>query len=119
MIRKYIDSGLITLGCTLMVASFFVFSTAKRDGQNFRNIVAQIKFLKNSVQTKMAGGVAWFTGEEEEKINAYGLGLTGSGSSARYLYLNKIEIISLDDSMIEFLPVKTFDKRVPPFDFIS
>ncbi|MBA2405434.1 MAG: hypothetical protein H0V66_11730 [Bdellovibrionales bacterium] len=60
--------------------------------------------MKNSVQTKMAGGVAWFTGEEEEKINAYGLGLTGSKSSARYLYLNKIEVISLDDSLIEFLP---------------
>ena len=104
MIRKYIDVGLITLGCTLMVASFFVFSTSKRDGQNFRNIVAQIKFLTNTVQTKMAGSVAWFTGEEEEKINAYGLGLTASSSSARYLYLDKIQIISLDDSLIEFLP---------------
>ena len=104
MIRKYIDVGLITLGCMLMVASFFVFSTAKRDGQNFRNIVAQIKFLTNTVQTKMAGSVAWFTGEEEQKINAYGLGLTASSSSARYLYLDKIQIISLDDSLIEFLP---------------
>lgn len=104
MIRKYIDNGLIVLGCTLMLASFFVFSTAKRDGQNFRNIVAQIKFLKNTVQTKMAGSVAWFTGEEEEKINAFGLGLTASSSSARYLYLDKIQIISLDDSLIEFLP---------------
>jgi hypothetical protein len=104
MIRKHIDKGLIALGCMLMVASFFVFSTAKRDGQNFRNLVAQIKFLKNTVQTKMTGSVVWFTGEEEEKINAFGLGLTGKGSSARYLYLNKIQIISLDDSLIEFLP---------------
>lgn len=104
MIRKHIDNGLIVLGCILMVASFLVFSTSKRDGQNFRNIVAQIKFLKNTVQTKMAGSVAWFTGEEEEKINAFGLGLTSAGSSARYLYLDKIQIISLDDSLIEFLP---------------
>lgn len=104
MIRKYIDIGLITLGCILILASFYVFSIGKREGQNFRNIVAQIKFLKDSVQTKMAGSVAWFKGEEEEKINAFGLGLTASGSAARYLYLNKIQIISLDDSLIEFLP---------------
>jgi len=104
MTRKHIDNALIGLGCMLIVASFLVFSSAKMEGQNFRNIVAQIKFLKNTVQTKMAGGVAWFTGQEEEKINAYGLGLTSSNSSARYLYLNKIQIISLDDSLLEFLP---------------
>lgn len=104
MTTKFVDKFILALGILLMVAAFFIFSTGKREDQNFKNIIAQLKFLQNSVQTKMAGSVAWFTGEEEEKINAYGLGLTSSESAAHYLYLDKIQIISLDDSLIEFLP---------------
>lgn len=104
MLTKSIDKGLIAIGIILMVTSFVVFSTSKRGAQSFRDIVAQIKFLKNEVQTKMAGGVTWYTGEEEERINAYGLGLTSANSAARYLYMNKTQIISLNDSLIEFLP---------------
>lgn len=104
MLKKSFDKVLISFGIILMVASFLVFTSSKKGAQSYRDIVAQIKFLKNSVQTKMAGSVTWYTGEEEEKINAYGLGLTSSNSAARYLYMNKTQIISLNDSLIEFLP---------------
>ena len=104
MTPKYIDNVLISSGCILILASFWFFSTGKKKGSDFKNIVAQITFVKKSVKTKMTGSVAWYTGEEEEKINAYGLGFTGKESSARYLYLNKFQIISLDDSLVEFLP---------------
>jgi len=104
MASRHLDRFILTLGFLLIVASFLVLSTGKRDDQNFKTIIAELKFLQNSVQTKMAGSVAWFTGEEEEKINSYGMGLTSTASAAHYLYMDKTQIISLDNSLIEFLP---------------
>jgi hypothetical protein len=70
MVSKQVDRFILAFGCLLMLASFLVFYSGKREEHNSKNIIAQLKFLQNSVQTKMAGSVAWFTGEEEEKINA-------------------------------------------------
>lgn len=99
-----IDKGLITFGLILILAGVWIFTRSKNEREATGEVVAQLKFLKNTVRTKSAGGFSWFTGVEEEKIGAFGLGLTGKNSSAKYLYIDKYQVLSLDESLIEFLP---------------
>ena len=102
-----IDKGLITFGLILILTGVWIFTRSKNEREVSGEIVAQLKFLKNTVRTKSAGGFSWFTGVEEEKIGAFGLGLTGKNSSAKYLYVDKYQVLSLDESLIEFLPENT------------